>query len=153
LLLFNVTPFDFNAPIPAFHKFFNSVRKKSSFVASLTSFAPRQFLQRIVTANETLVHHYEPESKAQIWLGNARHHPWLRNSKINRQPVRLCLQFFGMWKMRFGFISFQRVKPLTEFYMFGSMKEALRGRRFSSDEEVIGAVQNWLKTQPKTLFF
>jgi hypothetical protein len=40
--------------------------------------------------------------------------------------------------------------------MFGPVKEALRGRRFSSDE-VIGAVQNWLKTQPpppqkKTLF-
>jgi hypothetical protein len=32
------------------------------------------------------------------------------------------------------------------------MKEALRGRRFSSDEEVIGAVQNWLKTQPKNFF-
>jgi len=37
--------------------------------------------------------------------------------------------------------------------MFGPMKEALRGRRFSSDEEVIGAVQNWLKIQPKRLFF
>jgi hypothetical protein len=36
--------------------------------------------------------------------------------------------------------------------MFGSMKEAVRGR-FSSDEEVTGAVQNWLKTQPKKLFF
>jgi hypothetical protein len=36
--------------------------------------------------------------------------------------------------------------------MFGPMKEALRGRRFSSDEEVINAVQNWLKTQAKTLF-
>jgi hypothetical protein len=35
--------------------------------------------------------------------------------------------------------------------MFGPMKEALRGRKFSSDE-VIGAVQNWLKTQPKTFF-
>jgi hypothetical protein len=29
------------------------------------------------------------------------------------------------------------------------MKEAVRGRRFSSDEEVIGEVQNWLKTQSK----
>jgi hypothetical protein len=36
--------------------------------------------------------------------------------------------------------------------MFGPMKEALRGRRFSSDEEIIGAVQNWLKTQPKNFF-
>jgi hypothetical protein len=35
------------------------------------------------------------------------------------------------------------------FHMFGPMKEALRGRRFSSDEDIIGAVQNWLKTQPK----
>jgi hypothetical protein len=34
------------------------------------------------------------------------------------------------------------VKPLTDFRMFGPMKEALRGKRFSSDEEVIGAVQN-----------
>jgi hypothetical protein len=32
--------------------------------------------------------------------------------------------------------------------MFGSMKEAVR-RRFSSDEEVIGMVQNWLKIQSK----
>jgi hypothetical protein len=30
--------------------------------------------------------------------------------------------------------------------MFGPMKEALRGKRFSSDEEVIGAVKNWSKT-------
>jgi hypothetical protein len=37
--------------------------------------------------------------------------------------------------------------------MFGPMKEALRGRRFSSDEEVIGAVQNWLKTQPRNFFY
>jgi hypothetical protein len=33
------------------------------------------------------------------------------------------------------------------------MKEALRGRRFSSNEEVIGAVQNLLKTQPEKLLF
>jgi hypothetical protein len=32
------------------------------------------------------------------------------------------------------------------------MKVALRGRRFSSDEEVIDAVQNWLKTRPKNFF-
>jgi hypothetical protein len=35
------------------------------------------------------------------------------------------------------------------FHMFGPMKEALRGRRFSSDKEVISAVQNLLKTQTK----
>jgi hypothetical protein len=38
------------------------------------------------------------------------------------------------------------------FHMFGPMKEALRGRRFSSHEEVIGAMQNCLKTQSKNFF-
>jgi hypothetical protein len=38
------------------------------------------------------------------------------------------------------------------FHTFGLMKEALRGRRSSSDEEIIGAMQNWLKMQPKKLF-
>jgi hypothetical protein len=37
--------------------------------------------------------------------------------------------------------------------MFDPTKEALRGRRFSSDEEVIGAVQNLLKRQQKNFFF
>jgi hypothetical protein len=36
--------------------------------------------------------------------------------------------------------------------MFSPMKDALRGR-FSSDEEDTGAVQNWLKMQPKNFFF
>jgi hypothetical protein len=40
-----------------------------------------------------------------------------------------------------------------DFHTFGPMKEALRGIVFQSDEEVIGAVKNWLKTQPKNLFF
>jgi hypothetical protein len=38
------------------------------------------------------------------------------------------------------------------FHIFDPVKEAIRGRKFSSDEEVTGAVQNWLKTQPKELF-
>jgi hypothetical protein len=32
----------------------------------------------------------------------------------------------------------------NDFHIFGPVKEALRGRIFSSDEEVIGAVQNIL---------
>jgi hypothetical protein len=40
----------------------------------------------------------------------------------------------------------------SDLHKFGKMKEALSGRRFSSDEEAIGAVQNWLKTGPKNFF-
>jgi hypothetical protein len=43
-LLVNVISLDFNAPVPAFHKFLNL--KKSILVSSLTSSAPRQFLKR-----------------------------------------------------------------------------------------------------------
>jgi hypothetical protein len=39
-----------------------------------------------------------------------------------------------------------------DFHMFGPMKEALKGGRFSSNEEVIGVVQNWLKAQQKNFF-
>jgi len=31
ILLLDVIPFDFNAPVPAFHKLFNPVRKKKVF--------------------------------------------------------------------------------------------------------------------------
>jgi hypothetical protein len=37
ILLFNVIPLEFNAPVSVFHKFFNSV-------AFYTNFAPRQWL-------------------------------------------------------------------------------------------------------------
>jgi hypothetical protein len=42
--------------------------------------------------------------------------------------------------------------PPSDFHMYGLMKEALRGRRFSSDEKVTGEMQNWLKTKPKKSF-
>jgi len=39
--------------------------EKNFLVVSLTNFALHQFLERIITTDETWVHHYEPESKAQ----------------------------------------------------------------------------------------
>jgi hypothetical protein len=62
--LFNVIHLDFKAPVPVSHKFFNSLRKTSFLVASLTNFAPRKILERIVIADEKCVHHDEPERKA-----------------------------------------------------------------------------------------
>jgi hypothetical protein len=41
----------------------------------------------------------------------------------------------------------------SDFHMFGPMKEALNASRFPSDEEVIFAMQNSSKTQPKNIFF
>jgi hypothetical protein len=67
--------------------------------------------------------------KLRVWLGNARHHPWLRNSKVNHQPVRICLHFYRIWKMRFWFISLQRVKQLTVRFPYVSPNERRSERK------------------------
>ena len=40
----------------------------------------------------------------------------------------------------------------SDYHIFGPLKEALRGRRFASDEEVKEAVHTWLWEQPKSFF-
>ena len=41
----------------------------------------------------------------------------------------------------------------SDYYLFGSLKNALRGRRFSTDEEAQRAVHEWLREQSKSFFF
>jgi histone-lysine N-methyltransferase SETMAR len=38
------------------------------------------------------------------------------------------------------------------YHLLGSLKDALRGRRLTSDEGVKKAVHEWLAAQPKTFF-
>jgi hypothetical protein len=40
----------------------------------------------------------------------------------------------------------------SDYHLFGSLKKALQGRRFGSDEEVKQAMHTWLCDQPKTFF-
>ena len=40
----------------------------------------------------------------------------------------------------------------SDYYKFGPLKEALRGRRFDSDEEVKEAVHSWPREQTKSFF-
>jgi len=40
----------------------------------------------------------------------------------------------------------------SDCHLFGPLKNALRGRRFSTDKEVQEAVHKWLRDQPKTFF-
>jgi hypothetical protein len=118
-------------------------------VASLTNFSPRQFLERIVTADENWVYNYEPESKAQSMVWKLPTSLMARKSKIQPSAGKNMLKISGIWKVRFWFISLQTVKVLT---VRNIMKRARRGRRFSSDEEVNDAVQNWLNMQQKNFF-
>jgi hypothetical protein len=112
ILLFNVIPLDFNAPVPASHSFFNSVRKNSD--TSLTDFAPRQFLERIVAADETWVHHYEPESRAQSVAWKHQTSPVAKKFRSEPSACKIMVTlFFRIWQVLFWFISLQRVKALT----------------------------------------
>ena len=40
-----------------------------------------------------------------------------------------------------------------DYHLFGPLKDAIRGRRFTSEEGVKKAVHEWLAAQPKTFFF
>ena len=41
----------------------------------------------------------------------------------------------------------------SDFHRFGPLKEAMRGKKFRSDEEVRHAVHEWLRRLPKEFFF
>jgi hypothetical protein len=124
-------------------------------VASSTKFAPRQFLECIVAAAETWVHHYEPKSKAQIVAWKRPTSPVAKKFKSKPSAGRIMLTLF--WDMEgVILVHFTPKGPdlaHAYFHVFGPMKEALRRRKFSSDEEVTGAVQNWLNATKKSYFF
>jgi len=40
----------------------------------------------------------------------------------------------------------------SDFHLFGPLKNVLRGRRFSCDNDVKAVVHQWLRVQPKTFF-
>jgi hypothetical protein len=64
-------------------------------VASLTKFAPRQFLERIFT--ETWVHHNEPESKTQSVASKRPTLPVAKKFKSQTSAGKIMLTLF--WNM------------------------------------------------------
>jgi hypothetical protein len=69
--------------------------------ASLTNFEPPQFLQRIVTADETWVNHYEPQSKAQRMVWKRPTSPVAKKFKSQPSAGKIMLTLFGIWKVGF----------------------------------------------------
>jgi hypothetical protein len=64
---------------------------------SLTNFSPRQLLDRIVIADETWVHHYEPESKAQSMAWKRPTSPLAKKFKSQPSAGKIMLTVF--WDM------------------------------------------------------
>jgi len=40
----------------------------------------------------------------------------------------------------------------SDFHLFGPIKDHLRGHKFADNNEVMDAVQSWLKATPKRFF-
>ncbi|GBM84038.1 hypothetical protein AVEN_22024-1 [Araneus ventricosus] len=54
-------------------------------------------------------------------------------------------------KIRWTVLEHQPYSPdlsPCDFHIFGSLKKALKGRRSSSDSEVMDTIRNWFQTQP-----
>ena len=178
------------------------------------------FLNRIVTGDETWVHHYEPESKRQsmewkhpnspckkkfksqpsagklmltvfwdsqgvvlehyqekgITINSARYSemlidklkPAIRSKRRgllsngvvllhdNARPHTAAHTVETLQKLNFEMLDHPPYSPdlaPSDFHLFGPLKQALRGRRFTSDEAVKEAVHSWLAAQPKTFFY
>jgi hypothetical protein len=62
-------------------------------------------LSRIITGNETWVHHFEPQSK--------RHPQERRNSKVRRQLEKTCLQSHLLSRCRTVWPSSTPISPIT----------------------------------------
>jgi hypothetical protein len=75
--------------------FLNSVRKKLATL--LTSFVPRQFLERIVAADEIWVHHYESETKTHSMAWKHPISPVAKKFKSQPSTGKIMLTLF--WNM------------------------------------------------------
>lgn len=176
------------------------------------------FLARIVTGDETWVHHFEPETKLQSMEWHHHYSPSKKKFKAVSSAGKVMATVF--WDIE-GVILFEamphghtinsaayirtlenlveqykRVRPHkdvnqilllhdnapphksfktqqairelgisvlphppyspdlapSDFYLFGPLKNALRGHKFQSDEAVIESVETWLKLQNKDFY-
>jgi len=177
------------------------------------------FLQQIVTGDETWILHYEPESKQQSMQLKHPSSPVAKKFKMQPSAGKLMLTVFwdsqgpiletyqerettvtsamycdmlqrelkpAIHSKRRGKLSkeilllhdnvrlhtaahtLETLKQLkweamehpayspdlapSDFHLFGPLKNPLRGRRFSCDDDVKAAVHQWLRAQPKTFF-
>ena len=177
------------------------------------------FLDRIVTGDETWIHYYEPESKRQSMEWKHPNSPCKKKFKTQPSAGKLMLTVF--WdsqgpllehyhergttinSVRYSEMLTAKLKPAirskrrgllskgvvllhdnarphtaahtaetlqklnfevldhppyspdlapSDFHLFGPLKEAIRGCRFTSDEALKEAVHSWLASQPKTFF-
>jgi hypothetical protein len=89
-------------PFQCFTSFFLIPSKKKFFGCVFDQFTSRRFLERIVTGDETLVHHFEPESKAQSMAWKRPTSPMAKKFRSQPSADKIMLTLF--WDMEGGMI-------------------------------------------------
>jgi histone-lysine N-methyltransferase SETMAR len=74
----------------------------------------------------------------------------------NARPHTAARTIEAVHKMKFVLLPHPPYSPdlaPSDFHLFGPLKGALRGVKFSSDDEVRNAVHSWFAEQPKNFFY
>ena len=77
-------------------------------------------------------------SKFLLQYDNARPHTSLKTREV--------ISSFGWTTISHP--SYSSDLAVSDFHLFGPLKESLRGQHFFSDKEIKTAVRKWLKTHP-----
>ncbi|XP_071093101.1 histone-lysine N-methyltransferase SETMAR-like [Haliotis cracherodii] len=131
------------------------------------------FTERIVTGDETWIHHYDPETKEQNYYWRV-HSDLLdrlrtailakRRGKITKgvllqhdnARVHTCrLAVAAVKRNRFKVLPHPPYSPdlaPSDYFLFPNLKKKLRGRHFRSDDELTTAVEGWLHEQPHGVY-
>ena len=73
----------------------------------------------------------------------------------NARPYTAAHTAETLRKLKFEVVAHPPYSPdlaSSDYHLFGPLKETLRGRRFTSDQEVKEAAYAWHAAQPKTFF-
>ena len=73
----------------------------------------------------------------------------------NARPHTAAYTVETLQKLEFEAVAHPLYSPdlvPSDYHLFGPLKEALRGRRFTTDQELKEAVHAWLAAQPKIFF-
>jgi hypothetical protein len=73
----------------------------------------------------------------------------------NARPHTAALMMATPLKLKWDVLPYQPYSPdlaPPDYHLFGPMKRILGGKRFRNNDEVITAVQNWIREQPNIFF-
>ena len=103
------------------------------------------FLLRL-TVDETWVHYYEPENKAQSrqWVGPG-----------SSRPKKFKVAMDAVERNGYELIPHPAYSPdlaPSDFFLFPNLKKDVRGLHFRSDEEVVTAVEEWVNGKDPDFF-